>query len=118
MVFWVRLFIWHRLSEDAGAPYVRALKTCLEIEVSSDEFWKEHARDPVELQQRIDEDFKKYHKCESDAGLEWKSRRSSDGALFAMALVITLATIVLSWLIVWGCVAVVRWIRRGFADAT
>jgi hypothetical protein len=32
------------------------------------------------------------------------------------ALVADVVTIGLGWLIVWGCVAVVRWIRRGFVS--
>jgi hypothetical protein len=55
-----------------------------------------------------------WKKCESDAKLQWESSRQSDGLQLAVVIGADLVTIALGWLIVWGCVAVVRWVRLGF----
>jgi hypothetical protein len=44
--------------------------------------------------------------------LQWESERPADSVLAVAVLVIDLVTIALGWLIVWGCVALARWVRR------
>ena len=53
-------------------------------------------------------------KCASKAKLQWESERPSDSMAVVAVLVIDLVTIALGWLIVWGCVALGRWVHRGF----
>jgi hypothetical protein len=47
--------------------------------------------------------------------LQWESERPSDSVLAIAVLMIDLVTIALGWLIVWGSVALGRWVYRGFA---
>jgi hypothetical protein len=77
----------------------------------------------VETVQKLDADncFHLYEKdtvkCIANATLlRWSSNHPINNLTTGLAILgIDLATIGLGWLIVWGCVSVVRWIRRGFA---
>jgi hypothetical protein len=109
------VLLWHQFVEDAVAPYTLALKTCSAIEESSNEFWRQNARDADELGEKLSDNLRKWEKCLSDAKLQWEStERPSNGMQLAAVLGVDLITIALGWLIVWGCVAVVRWVHRGF----
>jgi hypothetical protein len=52
--------------------------------------------------------------CMKEASLKYESTRPSDYARLAEIIVVNLVSIALAWLVAWGCVAVGRWIRRGF----
>jgi hypothetical protein len=61
--------------------------------------------------------FQRKNKCYADA--TWLSEISrSRSTELAWVIVANLITIGLGWLIVWGCVAVVSWMRRGFATTS
>jgi hypothetical protein len=54
--------------------------------------------------------------CISLALIEYETQHPRDQKMaFAEILVIDLATIALGWLIAWGCIALGRWVHRGFA---
>ena len=97
------------------APYARDLKTCSAIEESSDEFWHANARNSEELSEKLQANQDEYEKCASKAKLRWEGERPSDSMAIVAVLAIDLVTIALGWLIVWGCVALGRWVHRGFA---
>jgi len=97
------------------APYAQDLKICSAIEQYSDEFWQANARDSEELSEKLQVNQDQYEKCASKAKLQWESERPSDTVLAIAVLVIDLMTIAIGWLIVWGCVALGRLVRRGFA---
>jgi hypothetical protein len=57
-----------------------------------------------------------WNECLHDTIQDWESNHPrSLWNVVTEVLVANLLTIGLGWLVVWGCVAVVRWIRRGFA---
>jgi len=109
------VLFWNQYVEDAVAPYAQDLKICSAIEEYSDQFWQENARDKEELSEKLQANQDEYEKCRSKAKLRWESERPSDSMAIAAVLVIDLVTIALGWLIVWGCVALGRWVRRRFA---
>ena len=71
--------------------------------------------DKEELSEKLQADQDQYEKCASKAKLQWESERPADGVLAIVVIVIDLMTIALGWLVVLGCVALGRWVRRGFA---
>jgi len=109
------VLLWNQFVEDALAPYAQDLKICSAIEEYSDEFWQTNARDSVELSEKLQVNQDQYERCASKAKLQWESERPSDSVLAIAVLVIDLVTIALGWLILWGCVALGRWVRRRFA---
>ena len=109
------VLLWNQFVEDAVAPYAQDLKICSAIEQYSDEFWQANARDSEELSEKLQVNQDQYEKCASKAKLQWESERPSDSVLAIVVLVIDLVTIALGWLIVWSCVALTRWVYRGFA---
>jgi hypothetical protein len=109
------VLLWNQFVEDAVAPYAQDLKICSAIEQYSDEFWQANARDLEELSEKLQADQDQYEKCASKAKLQWESERPADGVLAIVVIVIDLMTIALGWLVVLGCVALGRWVRRGFA---
>jgi hypothetical protein len=109
------VLFWNQYVEDAVAPYAQDLKICSAIEEYSDQFWHENARDSEELSEKLQADQDEYEKCASKAKLRWESERPSDSTAIVAVLVIDLVPIALGWLIVWGCVALGRWVRRRFA---
>jgi hypothetical protein len=110
------VYLSNQSVEDAVAPYAQDLRICSALEQYSDKFWQENARDPEELSEKLQVNQDQYEKCALKAKLQWESERSSDSVLAIVALVIDLGTIVLGWLIVWGCVVLGRWLRRRFAS--
>jgi hypothetical protein len=74
---------------------------------------EEHGLKPQEYMAKWRPINEKRTKCYADAMLETESR-SPRSTRFAVVLAIDLVMIVIGWLIVWGCVAVGRWIHRGF----
>ena len=52
--------------------------------------------------------------CIEKATLTYERIRPSDYARLTEIIVVNLVSIALAWLVVGGCVSVVRWIRRGF----
>lgn len=109
------VLLWNQFVEDALAPYAQDLKICSAIEEYSDEFWQTNARDSVELSEKLQVNQDQYERCASKAKLQWESERPSDSVLAIAVLVMDLVTIALGWLILWGCVALGRWVRRRFA---
>jgi hypothetical protein len=109
------VLLWNQYVEDAVAPYGQDLKICSAIEEYSDQFWHENARDEEELSEKLQANQDEYEKCTSKAKLRWESERPSDSVAIVAVLVIDLVTIALGWLIVWGCVALGRWVHRWFA---
>ena len=109
------VLLWNQFDEDAVAPYAQDLKICSAIEQYSDEFWQANARDSEELSEKLQVNQDQYEKCASKAKLQWESERPSDSVLAIVVLVIDLVMIALGWLIVWSCVALTRWVYRGFA---
>jgi hypothetical protein len=109
------VLLWNQFVEDAVAPYAQDLKICSAIEEYSDQFWQANARDSEELSEKLQVNQDQCEKCASKAKLQWESERPSDSVLGIVALVIDLVTIALGWLIVWGCVALCRWVHRRFA---
>jgi hypothetical protein len=77
--------------------------------------WQANAHNLEELSEKLQVNQDQYEKCASKAKQQWESERPSDGALAVAVLVIDFVTIVLGWLIVWCCVALGRWLHRGFA---
>jgi len=117
-VIWFFAFgvlFWNEYVEEAVAPYAQDLKICSAIEQYSDEFWQANARDSVELSEKLQVNQDQYERCASKAKLQWESERPADSVLAVAVLVIDLVTIALGWLIVWSCVALTRWVYRGFA---
>jgi hypothetical protein len=108
------VLLWNQLVEDAVAPYAQDLKICSAIEQCSDEFWQTNARDSEELSEKLQINQDQYENCVSKAKLQWESERPSDIMLAIAVLVIDLVTIALGWLIVWGCIALGRLVRRRF----
>ena len=108
------VLLWNQFVEDAVAPYAQDLKICSAIEQYSDEFWQANARDLEELSEKLQADQDQYEKCASKAKLQWESERPADSVLAVAVLVIDFVTIALGWLIVCGCVALGRWLHRGF----
>ena len=115
LVFRLWRLLWNKFVEDAVAPYAQDLKICSAIEQYSDDFWQANARNSEELSEKLQANQDQYEKCASKAKLQWESERPSDSVLAIAALAIDLVTIALGWLIVWGCVALGRWVHRGFA---
>jgi len=109
------VFLWNKFVEDAVAPYAQDLQICSAIEQYSDDFWQANARNSEELSEKLQASQDQYEKCASKAKLQWESERPSDSVLAVAVLVIDLVTIALGWLSVWGCIAVGRWVHRGFA---
>jgi hypothetical protein len=109
------VLLWNQFVEGAVAPYAQDLKICSAIEQYSDEFWQANARDSEELSEKLQVNQDEYEKCASKAKLQWESERPSDSVLAIAVLVIDSVTIALGWLIVWGSVALGRWVYRGFA---
>jgi hypothetical protein len=113
--FGVGVLLWNQFVEDAMAPYAQDLKICSAIEQYSDDFWQANARDSEELSEKLQVNQDQYEKCASKAKLRWESERPSDSVLAIVVLVLDLVTIALGWLFAWGCVALGRRVRRGFA---
>src|SRR6516165_5274515 len=114
-LFQTALHRWPAAVEEAVAPYAQDLKICSAIEEYSDQFWQENARDKEELSEKLQANQDEYEKCTSKSKLRWESERPSDSMAIVAVLVIDLVTIALGWLIVWGCVALGRWVHRWFA---
>jgi hypothetical protein len=117
-VFWFLgfgIFLWHQLVEDAVRPYTAALQRCSLIE-DNEMNGLQYITDPDKRDKRLYAILDNEHRCKEDAALQWKSTQPSDGLLAVVMLATNLVTIALGWLIVWGCVAVVRWIRRGLVS--
>ena len=109
------VLLWNQFVEDTVAPYALDLKICSAIEQHRDEFWQAKARNSEELSEKLQANQDEYEKCTSKAKLRWESERPSDSMAIVAVLVIDLVTIALGWLIVWGCVALGRWVHRWFA---
>jgi hypothetical protein len=109
------VLLWNQFVEDTVAPYALDLKICSAIEQHRDEFWQAKARNSEELSEKLQANQDEYEKCASKAKLQWESERPSDSVLAIAVLMIDLVTIALGWLIVWGSVALGRWVYRGFA---
>jgi hypothetical protein len=109
------VLLWNQFVEDTVAPYALDLKICSAIEQHRDEFWQAKARNSEELSEKLQANQDEYEKCASKAKLQWESERPSDSVLAIAVLVIDSVTIALGWLIVWGSVALGRWVYRGFA---
>ena len=77
--------------------------------------WQANAHNLEELSEKLQVNQDQYEKCASKAKLQWESERPSDSVLAIVVLVIDLVMIALGWLIVWSCVALTRWVYRGFA---
>jgi hypothetical protein len=115
LVFQLWRLVLEPVCRGRRGPYAQDLKICSAIEDYSDQFWHENARDTEELSEKLQANQDEYEKCASKAKLRWESERPSDSMAIAAVLVIDLVTIALGWLIVWGCVALGRWVHRRFA---
>jgi hypothetical protein len=65
-----------------------------------------------EMHKRESNIWATYQECQDRATVDFKNQPRGEWA--EIVLGVDLATIALGWLIVWGCVAVVRWVHRGF----
>jgi hypothetical protein len=52
--------------------------------------------------------------CTKKVTLDYERTRPSEYVTLAKIIVFNLITIALAWLVAWGCVAVGRWVYRGF----
>jgi hypothetical protein len=110
------VFLYIRALDDAVQPYVAALHNCDLIRELALESMPGVITDLEKKNKWVDQILENENKCKKDAAL--RSSTPPASVLLGWVLVADLLTIGLGWLIVWGCVAVVRWIRRGFAAAT
>jgi len=54
--------------------------------------------------------------CETKASLWYDNNKQSNYARLAEIVALNLLSIALAWLVAWGCIAVGRWVHRGFAN--
>ena len=103
-------FLWTGEVERIGNFFTWQLRTCKAILDADDE-----GLSLEEYRKRHDEHWKKYESCQDRASVFFSSQhrklRQSIPILLADA-----ATVLIGWLAVWGIVAVVRWVNRGFAS--
>jgi hypothetical protein len=104
-------FLWTSEVERIGDFFTSQLRTCKAILDADDE-----GLSLEEYLKRHDGHWKKYESCQNRAsaffGSQHRELWQSIPILFAMDA----ATVLIGWLVVWGIVAVVRWINRGFAS--
>jgi hypothetical protein len=110
------VFLWETSLNDLVRPYAYQLKQCGYLIDSS------ALPDYLtpEMQDKLNKgNWDRYHECEDRAKIRFEEqlRNNPDSLRLVGVLGVDLITIGLGWMFVWGCVAVVRWIRRGFADA-
>jgi hypothetical protein len=58
----------------------------------------------------------RYQNCTSRAIATWQTAVRYNNKAIPGLLILSLITVGLSWLVIWGLVALTRWVRRGFAS--
>jgi hypothetical protein len=112
------VFLWRLLVDELVAPYSYSLQNCRLLEDSANDGLQYFPYQKREKRQA--EIWALDSKCRSDAKLEFDrtlKQRGGDGWLAAFTVIYDLISIALGWLIVWGCVALGRWVHRGFTTA-
>jgi hypothetical protein len=56
-----------------------------------------------------------YHDCTNRAIATWQTAVVSTNQAIPGLLIVSLITVGLWWLVIWGLVALIRWVHRGFA---
>jgi hypothetical protein len=96
--------------------YGRSLHNCTTIYEEAQENVRKFARDADDMIKRWMPDIEAALKeCEEQAKLRYEGAEPSVYARLAEIIIVNLITIALAWLVAWGCVAVGRWVYRGFA---
>ena len=106
-------FLWTKSVDEIIAPYRYELESCHRV-LDMDNDRLQYITDPDQRDKKLNDNFAKLHKCEADAKQQWESTRPDDRQVVAGVVAVDIVSIILGWLIVWGCVALVRWVRRGF----
>jgi hypothetical protein len=110
------VYLWN--AAVAEADRLRSLRAdyCFSArERSSDRL--QHISDPDRRKKEEVAIVSTYDKCIDDVMEQWSRNHPAYNLSLSAAVIlgINLATIGLGWLIVWGCVALGRWVHRGFA---
>jgi hypothetical protein len=110
------IYLWN--GADAEADRLRSLRAdhCFsDKERSSDRL--QYISDPERRKKEEVAIASTYDKCIDDVVEQWSRNHPINNLsrTGAAILGINLATIGLGWLIVWGCVALGRWVHRGFS---
>jgi hypothetical protein len=112
------VFLWRLLVDELVATYSYSLQNCRLLEDSANNGLQYF---PYEKREKRQAEISALDsKCRSDAKLEFDrtlKQRGGDGWLAAFTVIYDLISIALGWLIVWGCVALGRWVHRGFTTA-
>jgi hypothetical protein len=97
-------WMWSHAADEATLVYRMSSSTCYHRYGSS-------------TSQELD--MAKYDVCAAEASAKLRTDYNAVRNFSSAGIVIAvdLALILLGWLIVWGIVAVVRWVARGFASA-
>ena len=104
--------MWNSEVQSIGDLYRSQLRTCkLILDASDDSLSLEefHKRSPT--------NWANYRSCQDSALVFFSSQAAELRKGIPILLALNAATVFVAWLIVWGIVAVVRWINRGFASA-
>jgi hypothetical protein len=109
------LFLWHRIRDQMPEPYAQQRQLCGVLLDDWNQALK-NVRPANEYKAQI-ANIERYRKCLDDAQGRFERELSelpSARTQTATVLGLDLLIICLGWLIVWGCIAVVRRIRRRF----
>jgi hypothetical protein len=106
------LFIWRQPISQSERSYRERTEVCLHSLRRSEEVTpRQRATDPIE-----NPDFRKYTHCFMEAWEDYRrSDRPDDATRLLIVVAIDLVLIGFGWLIAWGCIALGRWVHRGFA---
>jgi hypothetical protein len=91
-------FIWSRTTSDAADFYGHQLRFCYAI-LDTDKNWPN------------------YERCKDDAAKLFSFTFDQNVKGIPILIGVDLASVAIGWLLVWCVVAIVRWIRRGFASS-
>jgi hypothetical protein len=104
-------FLWHSEIGRIDNFVSSQLQTCKAIldlyddGLSLEEYLKRH-----------DGHWKRYEGCQNEAWALFSSQHRELKQSIPLLLALDAATVLFGWLVVWGIVAVVRWVNRGFAS--
>ena len=108
------LFLWHKIRDQIPEPCAQQLQLCGVLLDSWNQILKYVRPTDEYIVQAAN--IEKYRKCLDDARVRFErelSKLPAPRTQAAMVLGVDSLIICVGWLIVWGFVAVARWIRRG-----
>jgi hypothetical protein len=108
--------VWSDSDRHTGDFFSYQLKICYDIlDANNDGLGL--IRDAAAREHKAAANQQRYERCKADAEAYYKKQFDGMYSDIPFLLGIDLASVAIGWLLVLGLIAIVRWVRRGFAAA-